>query len=557
MNKYNNDIILIHPPYVLNKEKYAIFPMPWNLSHVGSTDYIGRYPVGQAWNIEPLGFYTMKNFIKSNSDYTVDIVNLASLKHTVPESLIEKFKNLHMKDRSILSDLVETIYPRKVIADIKNLKAELFAVDLHWLNYSQGAIEILKLLKQIHPDSYTVVGGLTASYFKDEIMKMFSFIDFLIAGDGCVPLLKLITQIKSKKDFSKIPNLSYRENGLVKKGPIHFLNDFDFIQNKDKPVSSIPAARGCPLQCITCGGSKYAFKNISNYKKIQVYSVEFIMKHLFDMAKEHKEKQLVFLIHDPFFTLGKKSWAILLDEIKRNRLNIRFLIEFFAPHSEEEIHSIAEKVPGSTIHISPESMDAEVRTFHKNLKYTNRELIMNMDIINNIDDLSMQIWFMAGLAKETRQSIDKTLSFVEGYFKKLRNIEKNSIKYNELLFIDPGSFAFDFPHKCGYELINKSFLSHMESFEMPIFKYQINYRTEHQTRDQIFDSFIYMHNKMNKIYYENDVISKRLYDRATLYNILLEKYSVSYDEALLEKDKIVRNKYFVKIGNLFRSELEK
>lgn len=557
MNKHTSDIILIHPPYVFNKEKYAIFPMPWNLSHVGSSDYIGRYPIGQAWNIEPLGFYTIKTFIETNSDYSVDIVNLANLKHTVPESLIDKFKHLHMKDRSILSDLVETMYPQKVIADIPNLKADLFAVDLHWLNYSQGAIQILQLLKQFHPDSYTVVGGLTASYFKDEIMKTFSFIDFLISGDGCVPLLQLITQIKNKKEFSNIPNLSYRENGLVKKGPKRYLSDFDFVRDNDKSTSSIPTARGCPLQCITCGGSRYAFKNICNYKEARVYSVEFIMKHLFNRAKEHQEEQLVFLIHDPFFTLGKKNWAILLDEIARNRLSIRFLIEFFAPHSREDIYSIAEKAPGSTIHISPESMDAEVRTFHKQLKYTNRDLIMNMDVINSIDDLSMQVWFMAGLAKETRESIDRTLSFIESYFKGLRNIEKNSIKYNELLFIDPGSFAFDFPDKCGYALINKSFVSHMESFEMPIFKYQINYRTGHQTRDQLFDSFLYMHNKMNKIYYENNIISKELYDRATLYNILLEKYSVSYEEAFLEKDRTIRNKNFEKIGNLFRSELEK
>jgi hypothetical protein len=62
---------------------------------------------------------------------------------------------------------------------------------------------------------------------------------------------------------------------------------------------------------------------------------------------------------------------------------------------------------------------------------------------------------------------------------------------------------------------------------------------------------------MNKIYYENDIIDKQLYDRVALYNKFLQKYSFKYDKALLENNIITRNKYFKKIGNSFRSELEK
>ncbi len=557
MNNSVCDIALIHPPHIFNTEKYAVFPLPWNLSHIGSTTYIGKYPIGPDWDIMPLGFPTMKNFIEDNSDYTVSIINLALLKSEVPKDIFDKFKHIHNKDASILKDLAEAMYPRRVVSAIKKLKADLFAVDLHWLNFSQGAIQTLKLLKEIHPHSYTVIGGFTASYFKHEIMKKFSFIDFLIAGDGCVPLLKLIEQIRGNKDFFKVPNLLYRTKGEVRKSHRRRLNDFEIVQNDAKLCSPISAARGCPLKCVTCGGSKYSFENLHNYGKIRAYSVKSVMKKLFNLTGRSVEKQQTFLIHDPFLTMGMKNWNILLDEIKKNKLNVRFTIEFFLPHRKKDIIKIAEVLPGSSIHISPESIDADARSFHKNLRYSNRDLIMNMDVINNTDSLSMGVWFMAGLAKDTKQGIDETLSFIKSYYNRMTKKENNFIQFNELLFLDPGSLAFDFPKKYGYRLINKSFLSHMESFKAPIFKHQINYRTEYLTRDQIFDIFLYVHNKMNKMYYENNVINKRLYDRVSLYNALLEKYSPEYDNALTEKDNIIRNKRYEKIGNVFRSELEK
>ena len=548
------DIALIHPPHIYNIERYPIFPVPWNLRHVGSTSYIGKYPVGPAWDKMPLGFLTMKNYVENNSNKIVSIVNLASLRQSLPAHILEKFKYLPV-DESVPAYFAEALSQERTIKTIKKLKADLFAVDLHWHNYSQGAIQILKLLKQIHPKSYTAVGGLTASYFSDEIMRDFPFIDFLILGDGCVPLLELINQIKGKRDFINVPNLLYRENGMVKKGPVQAANDFEHVKNDEQFCPAIPLARGCPMKCAACGGSKYAYEKLYGYKKINVYSVETIMKKLFILTKGPDRVPKIYLIHDPFVTLGAKKWKALLNEIKRNRLRVQFWIEFFLPHEREDILNIAKKIPGSTIHLSPESMDVDVRAFHKKIRYSNRELIMNMDLINDIKDLSMTVWFMAGLGKDTKQGIDTTLSFIKNYYRKLNNLAENSIKFNELLSIDPGSLAYDFEEKFGYKLMRHSFAEHMDSFIMPTFKYQINYRTRFLNRDQLFDLFLYMHNKMNQIYYERNIITYEYLERLTLYNNLLLEYSPRYDKAMEEKDKNVRNALFERIGSSFRDEM--
>ena len=129
----SSDIALIHPPYILHHKKYNIFPVPWNLDHIGSTSYIGKYPVGPSWNIPPAGFSTMKNFVESESGYSVRIYNLALLRSQPSAAVAGKFKRLYLEDESIITNLAEMASFRRIAAYIGQIKANLFAVDLHWL----------------------------------------------------------------------------------------------------------------------------------------------------------------------------------------------------------------------------------------------------------------------------------------------------------------------------------------------------------------------------------------------------------------------------------------
>jgi hypothetical protein len=200
-------------------------------------------------------------------------------------------------------------------------------------------------------------------------------------------------------------------------------------------------------------------------------------------------------------------------------------------------------------------MDERVRAFHKNLRYSNKQLIMNMDTINQTDSLSMSVWFMSGLAKDTQKSVDHTLSFIGDYYKKLKRKQDNLLSYNELLFVDPGSLAFEFPGKYGYKIIHKRFADYAQSFIMPVFKYQINYETAYFNRGQLFRLFLYMHDRMNSIYLKNKLISRQAYRRIKQYNHLLEKYELDYDRAMQLLKPSLRQKRFKELGDKFTNEL--
>ena len=386
-------------------------------------------------------------------------------------------------------------------------------------------------------------------------MQSFPFIDFLITGDGCRPLLRLLEEINGGQRFGTVPNLSYREDGRVKYGPREMLNDSDVVQADRQLLHSIPTARGCPLDCMTCGGSCHAFLGSGGYSPVTDYSVDSILEKLSQTPRDLARPLRVFLIHDPILTMGRERWGLLADEIHRMGINASFVIEFFLPHAKEDIHLIAEKLPGSCISFSPESMDEDVRSFHKNLRYANDELIMNLKTIAEIDDITMRVWYLAGLAKDSKASIDATVTFIEDFYRGIRNLEEDLLVYTEMLFIDPGSLAFNDPVRYGFNMLNKSLAEHIASFELPLFKYQLNYQTELLTRKQLFDLFLYMHNKMNRIYHANGILADAHYGRVRLYNKLLKKYEPKYDGALALDEQEAREREFATIGAHFRLDL--
>ena len=78
---------------------------------------------------------------------------------------------------------------------------------------SQGALAIAEIIKRLHPEIPVILGGLSATYYHEEILRQYPFIDFVVRGDSTEkPLLQLLQAIKGEEGFSKYsqPHLSGR-----------------------------------------------------------------------------------------------------------------------------------------------------------------------------------------------------------------------------------------------------------------------------------------------------------------------------------------------------------
>ena len=109
---------------------------------------------------------------------------------------------------------------------IRRYKPRMLAFSLHWYQQLPFAAAEIRYVKKLFPEIKTVAGGFTSSYFAGEIMSLENGPDFLIRGDGEVPMLELARQIASDNpDFRKVPNLVWKKKNCCCKKQ----------QDKDKP----------------------------------------------------------------------------------------------------------------------------------------------------------------------------------------------------------------------------------------------------------------------------------------------------------------------------------
>ena len=269
----NPDLILIHPPSIYRFRELPLFQGPVS-DVIPSTSIFEGYPIG---------FLTLSEYLTRHGT-SVRIVNLA-LKM--------------LRDSSFDPELFTA-----------GLSPLAFGIDLHWLPHVDGCLSLAAQLKQQHPDIPVIVGGLSATYFRDELMRDYPFIDFVVCGDSTEePLLLLMGTLRTKGDFRQVPNLMWRDSGTVVENGISWRPDtldhvrFDYshifrmlVRHRDPvgylpyagwlehPVLAVFTCRGCLHDCSTCGGSSSAFSSICTRSRPAFRSPELLVEDITAIA---------------------------------------------------------------------------------------------------------------------------------------------------------------------------------------------------------------------------------------------------------------------------------
>ena len=100
----------------------------------------------------------------------------------------------------------------------------MFGIDLHWLPHAQGALAIAEMVKRLHPKSHVLFGGLSASYYHDELVR-YPFVDFVIRGDSTEePVRQLLQALREGSRSGDVENLTWkRADGSVVANPLTFI----------------------------------------------------------------------------------------------------------------------------------------------------------------------------------------------------------------------------------------------------------------------------------------------------------------------------------------------
>ena len=156
----DSDLLLLHAPSVYDFREKAILYGP-------VSDMV---PSSTVFEMYPLGFLTIASYLHDRG-MKVRIVNLALRMMNSRRFDVPRF--------------------------LARLKPKAVGIDLHWLPHAHGALEVARIVKELHPDVPVILGGLSSSYFHRELIG-YPQVDYVLRGDSTEPPLhQLLLALKS------------------------------------------------------------------------------------------------------------------------------------------------------------------------------------------------------------------------------------------------------------------------------------------------------------------------------------------------------------------------
>ena len=253
-------------------------------------------------------------------------LNLASLAANVDEGLCEiKIADLVVKDKN----------PHKALKDVLDeFQPNVVGFTAMSFQY-QMAMSLIKLTKGHLKDVKIFMGGYHVTGDSENIVNGddMNYIDFLINGEGELPFNELLKALANGNDFSKVPAISYKQNGKV----IHNPRPTKLLEPEEikiplrsariykkgfhmmgMPSDVIETSRGCVYTCNFCSiRSMYG-------KSFRKFSIERIITDLED-SKRHGTEGI--FITDDNITIDGKRLIELSEEIRRVKLNMTFAVQ--------------------------------------------------------------------------------------------------------------------------------------------------------------------------------------------------------------------------------------
>ena len=488
------DLILLHPPSVYDFRKIPALYGP-------VSDVV---PSTQIFEMYPIGFMSLSGYLEQHG-LSVRIVNVA----------LRMLKNRRLD--------VEQL--------IRSLNGSAFGLDLHWLVHAQGSLELARIVKKCHPHAPVIFGGLSATYFHQELIR-YPQVDYVISGDSAEePLRQLLTAIKEGRRPEAVPNLSWKEGGQVNVNDCtHVPADleqavFDYrtvmsssARHADLvghlpfdgwlnyPIVAALCCRGCEHDCLTCGGSASAFKQVCARSSPAYRQPERVAQDIGAISRYFNSP---IIILGDIRQAGSEYADRFLLRLQELRIKNPLALELFAPAPLDFFKQLSQAVPNYNLQISPESHDERIRAACGK-HYDNQSLETTIEDALRCGCRRVDLFFMIGLPYQTPQSVQETIEYSDRLTDKFGRSGRLHVYISPLApFLDPGSRAFEQPEQHGYRLIHHSLEDHRKALLVPSWKYTLNYETEWMSRDQIVASTYQAAYDLNRLKLKYGILSRR------------------------------------------------
>lgn len=329
-----------------------------------------------------------------------------------------------------------------LVNELIKFNPDFFAFSILTATYPT-ALEIIKILKDKDIKTPILAGGVHPSIFPEDCLN--NNIDYVIKGEGEIPIEKFTQYMEGKILLDEVPNLAYKKNGQIVNKPNIVLNmdvnDLPIINRKlfnmeKYSTHSICGTRGCPFQCKFCCN----YNNLSNIPlRNRMRSVESIIEEIKYINNEYENKD-IFFTDDVFF--ANINNLIKFEElIRKNNLKIRYNAQLRVNMINEEVCKLLIKSGCKKIEVGVETGSEKIlRDVCKGIK--EKDIVDGIKIAkdNGLRVKTNWIYGLPGSIEEQYKSIELMLKTMP-----------NEISIHQLIPF-PGTEYYDNREKYGIEI---------------------------------------------------------------------------------------------------------
>jgi hypothetical protein len=308
------------------------------------------------------------------------------------------------------------LFKEHVLDSIVSQEPGLVGISVTATSQVMPAFTLARLLKEANRDIHITMGGSVFTKLIDNLQDnhtLFELVDSFIVFEGEHALLGLIEQLDGKKDFTKVPNLVFRDGNQIRVNKPFHIEDINSLPTPDydgfpldqylSPIRVLPlqSSRGCYWRkCTFCN------LHIDNLR-FRLRNLDLVLEDITKLTEKYKTKNLFFSDECmPVKQLDNLSTRLIDNGIKiRWMAGVRF-------------------DKGLTKEVLQKARDAGCLKMVFGLESSNKRILSLMDkgieteTVRNVinycldSDIAIHMYIIVGFPSETREEALETLDFI-------------------------------------------------------------------------------------------------------------------------------------------------
>lgn len=327
----------------------------------------------------------------------------------------------------------------------------------------EKTLELSEILKE-KIGCTVILGGPEVSYRPKNVLEKYSFIDFVLSGEGEKTFPLFLDTVNRNGDLAFVGGLSYRENGKIISAPETEWNETppspyndEFFNSLNGRISYIETSRGCPYRCAFCLSGRCSplrFFDLDQVKsdilKLSVSGTKTIkfVDRTFNAHAERANEILGFIL---------SNYSEKIPE------GVCFHFEIAGDILKESTMEILSKAPKGLFQLEIGMQSFNEDTLKNiNRKTDTKKLIENIKKLISFGNMHIHIDLIAGLTGEDMASFER--SFNIGYNLKANMLQMGFLKllYGADMRENREKYPCDFEENPPYEVTETPWLSNKE-----------------------------------------------------------------------------------------------